>query len=73
MKAGAVFVNLTAAYNTVWDDGFTGKVLQLLPDGHMVCMIIKMVANCSFTLTTGNRQTEHVTRPQKTVSHRDPS
>ena len=45
-RAGAVFVDLTAAYDTVWHHG--------LPDRHMVRMIMKMVGNRSFTLTTGN-------------------
>jgi len=53
-KAGAVFVDLTAAYDTVWHRGLTCKLLQLLPDRHMVRMIMEMVGNRSFTLTTGN-------------------
>jgi len=53
-KAGAVFVNLTAAYDTVWHRGLTCKLLELLPDRHMVHMIMEMVSNRSFTLTTGN-------------------
>ena len=36
MKAGAVFVNLTAAYDTVWHRGLTCKLLRVLPDKHMV-------------------------------------
>jgi len=35
-KAGAMSVDLTAAYDTAWHQGFT---CQLLPDRHMVCMI----------------------------------
>ena len=31
-KAGAVFVHLTAAYDTVWHRGLTCKLLRLLPD-----------------------------------------
>ena len=31
-KAGAVFVDLTAVYNTVWHRGLTCKLLRLLPD-----------------------------------------
>ena len=31
-KPGAVFVDLTAAYNTVWHRGLTYKLLRLLPD-----------------------------------------
>ena len=52
-KAGVVFVDLTAAYDTVWHRSLTCKLLQLLPDRHMVCMIMEMVGNRNFTLTTG--------------------
>ena len=53
-KAGAVFVNLTAAYDTAWHRGLTCKLLKLLPDKHMVKMIMELVRNRSFTLTTGD-------------------
>ena len=46
-KAGAVFVNLTAAYDTVWYRGFTCKLLRLLPDKHMVWMVLELVRNRS--------------------------
>jgi len=49
-----VFVDLTAAYDSVWHRSLTCKLLQLLPDRHMVRMIIEMVGNRSFTLTIGN-------------------
>jgi len=55
-KAGAVFVDLTAAYDTVWHRSLTCKLLRLLPDRHMVHMIMEMVANRSFTLPTRNGQ-----------------
>jgi len=55
-KAGAVFVDLTAAYDTVWHCGLTCKLLRLLLDRHMVHMIMEMVGKRSFTLTTGNDQ-----------------
>ena len=35
-KTGAVFVDLTAAYDTVWHRGLTCKLLRLSPDKHMV-------------------------------------
>jgi len=54
LKAGTVFVDITAAYDTVWHRGITCKLLQLLPDRHMVRMIMEMVGNRRFTLTTGN-------------------
>ena len=41
-KAGAVFVNLTEAYDTVWHHGLTCKLLRLLPDKHMVWMILSL-------------------------------
>ena len=44
-KAGAVFVDLTAAYDTVWHRGLTWKLLRLLPDNHMVKMIMELVRN----------------------------
>ena len=53
-KAGAIFVDLTAAYNTVWYCGLTCKLLRLLPYKHMVKMIMELVQNRSFTLTTGD-------------------
>jgi len=51
-KAGAVFVDLTAAYE--WHRGLAWKQLRLLPDRHMVHMIMDMYGNRSFTLTSGN-------------------
>ena len=39
-KAGAVFVNPTAAYDTVWYCSLTCKLLRLIPDKYMVRMII---------------------------------
>jgi len=47
-----VFVDLTTADDTVWHRGLTFKLLRLLPDRHRVHMIMEMVGNCSFTLTT---------------------
>jgi len=42
-KAGAVFVDLTAAYDTVWHRGLTCKLIRLLPDRHMVSFIMELV------------------------------
>jgi len=61
-KAGAVFVYLTAAYDTVWHRDLTCKLLRLLPDRHMVHMIMEMVSNLSFTLTTGNGKRSRLRR-----------
>ena len=61
-KAGAVFVDLTAAYDTVWHRGFTCKLLQLIPDRYLVRMIMELVQNRSFTLTTGNGKQSRLRR-----------
>ena len=52
-KAGAVFIDLTAAYDTVWHRGLTCNLLKLLPDKHMVKIIMELIRNRSFILTTG--------------------
>ena len=61
-KAGAVFVGLTAAYDTVRHRGLTSKLLRLLPDKHMVRMIMKLVRDRSFTLTTGDSKQSKLRR-----------
>jgi len=61
-KASAVFVNFIAAYDTVWHRGLTCKLLRLLHDKHMVRMIMEMVGNRSFTLTTGNSKCSRLRR-----------
>jgi len=61
-KAGAVFVHLTAAYDTVWHHGLTCKLLKLLPDRHTGRMIIEIVGNRSFILTTANEASYDASR-----------
>jgi len=63
-----VFVDLTAAYDTVWHRGLTCKLLRLLPDRHMVRMIMVMAGNRSFTLTTGNGQRSRLQRLKNGVT-----
>jgi len=55
-KAGAVFVDLTAAYDTVWHPDLTCNSLLLLPHRHMVRVILELVGNRSLTLTIGNNK-----------------
>ena len=69
-KAGAVLVNLTAAYDTVWHRGLTCKLLRLLPDKHMARMIIELVRNRSFTLTTGDSKQSRLRRLKNGVPQR---
>ena len=66
-KADAVFIDLTAAYDTVWHRGLTCKLLRLLPNKHMVKMIMELVRNQSFTLTTGDSKQSRLRRPKNGV------
>ena len=68
-KAGAVFINVTAGYNIVWHGILTCKLLRLLPGGHMVHMIMEMVGNRSFTLTTRNGKKSRLGRFKNGVQH----
>ena len=53
-KVGGVFVDLTAAYDSVWHRGLTRKLLRILPDRHIVSFMMELARKGSFTLTTGN-------------------
>ena len=61
-KADVVFVNLTAAYGTVWHGGLTCKLLRLPPDKHMIRMIMELVRNRSFTFTIGDSKQSRLRR-----------
>ena len=69
-KAGVIFVNLTTAYDTVWHRGLTCKLLRLLPDKRMVRIIMELVRNRSFTLTTDNSKQSRLRRPKNGVPQR---
>ena len=72
-KAGVILVNLTAAYDIVWHRGLTCKLLKLLPDTHMLRMIMEFVQNCRFILTTGDRKQSRLRYLKKTAFLRDRS
>ena len=55
-KAGVVLLDLSAAYYTVWLRGLHLKLLQMIPDRHMVKFIMEMLYNRSFTLNTSDGQ-----------------
>ena len=55
-KAGVVLLDLSAAYDTVWFRGLHLKLLQMIPDRHMVKFIMEMLYNRSFTLNTSDGQ-----------------
>ena len=61
-KAVAVFVDMTASYDTAWHRGFTCKLLRLLSNKHIVRMIMKLFRNRSFILTTGDSKRSRLRR-----------
>ena len=69
-KADAVFIDLTAAYNTVWHRGLTCKLLRLLLNKHMVKMTMELVRNRSFTLTTSDSKQSRLCRLKNGIPQR---
>ena len=63
-KSSQLVCKEEAAYDTVWHCGLTCKLLRLLPDKHMVRIIMELVRNRSFTLTTGDSKQSRL-RPLK--------
>ena len=55
-KTRAVFLDLTASYDTVWHQGLAYKLLETVPDKCMVHFIIKLISNRSFILCTSDGQ-----------------
>ena len=53
---------MTPAYDIFWHRGVTCKLLTLLPYKHMVRMIMELIRNRSFTLTTGDSKQSRLRR-----------
>ena len=51
-KAGAVIMDLTTVYDTIWHRSFACKLLRLLLDRHIVSVIMELVCYYSFVFTT---------------------
>jgi len=66
-KGGAVFVDLTAAYDLVRRCGHSYKLLRLLSDRHMVRMIIELVNSRSFSPNTGSSEKSRLRHWQNAV------
>ena len=53
---GSVFIDLTAAYDTVWHQGLRVKVQRMLTSNHLINFIMKLLYTRSFTLFTSDGQ-----------------
>ena len=71
LKAGVVFADLSAAYDTVWHRGLTLKLLRTLQGKEMVRVIMSMISQGRFMYTSVVRS--HAAEPCLAVYHRVPS
>ena len=55
-------VDLTAANDNVWHRGLTCKLFRLLPHKHIISMIMELVRNQSYTLTTSTGKQSRLQR-----------
>ena len=55
-------MDLTAAYDTVWHQGLALKLLQTIPDRHLVRFIVNIISNRSFILKTSDGQCSRLGR-----------
>ena len=71
-KADVVFVNLKKymSNDTVWYRGITCKLLRLLSNKHMIKMIMKLVRNRHFNLTTDYSKQSRLRRLKNGISQR---
>ena len=62
LKGGAVFVDLTAAYDTVWHRGLILKLLRMLPNRHMVRFISELISKHNVVVKTSDGQQSRLKR-----------
>ncbi|KAJ4939496.1 hypothetical protein JOQ06_028944 [Pogonophryne albipinna] len=67
-KAGVVYLDLTAAYDTVWLRGLHLKLLRTIPDRHTVKFIMETLSNRSFILQTSSGQCSRLRRLKNGVT-----
>ena len=53
---GSVFIDLTAAYDTVWHQGLRLKLQRMLTSNHLINFIMELLYTRSFTLFTSDEQ-----------------
>ena len=53
-KFGLLLIDLSAAYDTIWHKGLLYKLLQIIPDIHLVRFIMLLVQDRYFKLETSN-------------------
>ena len=65
---GAVFLDLTAAYDTVWHQGLHLKLQRLISSGHLTDFIMELLYTRSFVLFTSDGQSSRPYRLKNGVA-----
>src|ERR1700712_2366189 len=55
LKTGAVFLDLTAAYDTVWKDGLIHKLYKIVSCKRVVSLIENMLSNSKLRVFMGEK------------------
>jgi len=58
LKTGVAFLDLSAAYDTVWKDGLIHKLYNTIPNGNVVKLIEGMLSNRKFRVFVGERNSK---------------
>ena len=66
-KVGVVFLDLTAAYDTVLHRGLHLKLLRIIPDRHMVGFIMEMLSDRSIVVHASDGQRSRLRRMKNGV------
>jgi hypothetical protein len=61
LKSAAVFIDLTAAYDTVWHEGLITKLLRFIPCKTISGIINSVLSNRLFTVIIGNSKSKQRT------------
>ncbi len=62
LKGGAVFDDLTAAYDIVWRRGIMLKLIRMLPNRHIVRFISELISDHSVVVNTSDGQQSRLKR-----------
>lgn len=60
LKTSAVFIDLTAAYDTVWRQGVIYKLIRIIPCKKTTCLIDAMLSNRSFQVLMNNNTSAQI-------------
>jgi hypothetical protein len=69
LKTGAVFVDMTAAYDTVWKEGLMINFLEAVPCLKLFNLLNNMLSNCYFQVFLGDQSSDQTAYLKIVFSH----